>query len=341
MNPKVKNLIDKLSITIGVVTILSNLIVPGSCRLGSFNKVLLIVSSVLALMYLLYAGWLYCFKKADFDWHLINGHFLSKVCAVVVLIPSLLSFAGSAFLESPDDLYYNALPFEVSDSAKVVSVPEQLSPNMFWNTYLHFINPGNPHMSSTAPGRIWAVLIGMFGIFLMGGLLVSSIVGWFENRKKSWADGSIRYKLRFLGKNKFAVVIGANEIAASVIRNLFSVKQTDEVNYKSEGSNDYVILQTSRNVKEVRTELLSHLTVDELKKVIIYNALRDSDDEIENLFVEFATEIYVLGESTLMDGGETCHDALNMSCVNLIAAQLEKTRLKRVPVRKVCKVMFD
>ena len=341
MNPRVKNIIDWFSIAIGALTILSNLIVPDSCRLGCMNKALLIFSTVLAVMYLFYAGWLYCFKRADFDWHLINGHFLRKVCAIVVLFPSLLTIAGNACMESPDDLYYNALPFEVSDSAKVVSVPEQLSPNMFWNTYLHFINPGNPHMSSTVSGRISAVLIGMFGIFLLGGLLVSSIVGWFENRKKSWADGSIRYKLRFLGKNKFAVVIGANEIAASVIRNLFSSRKSREVNYKSRGKNDYVVLQTQRKVEEVRAELMSHLTEDELKKVIIYNALRDSEEEIEKLHLRHATEIYVLGESTLIDGGETYHDALNMSCVNLVAKELQKFRDVRQPEFDAINKVYD
>ena len=57
MNPRVKNIIDWFSIAIGALTILSNLIVPDSCRLGCMNKALLIFSTVLAVMYLFYA-WL-------------------------------------------------------------------------------------------------------------------------------------------------------------------------------------------------------------------------------------------------------------------------------------------
>lgn len=391
MNPRVKNIIDWFSIAIGALTILSNLIVPDSCRLGCMNKALLILSTVLAVMYLFYAGWLYCFKRADFDWHLINGHFLRKVCAIVVLFPSLLTCVGNRIIDNPDDLYFGSIPAVESDDSTAVQPvsaaepfldgqhsSKELRPSIFWSTYLHYINPGNPHTSSTVGGRLWAVIIGIFGIFLMGGLMVSSIVGWFSDRKRMWADGTIRYKLRFLGRNRFAVVIGANEIAASVIRNLFSAKRKNEVNYKSEGCNDYVILQTNRKVEDVRAELKSHLTSDELKRVIIYNALRDSEDEIENLYLEHVTEIYVLGESTLIDGGETYHDALNMACVNLIAKHLEITRPERksrrdvskerdkkikglfkkckleklygrfisfskmqMPFRKVCKVMFD
>ena len=343
MSPRTKKLIDWFAIIFGVLTIIANLILPAACPFNTINSILRIAASVLALSYMAYAVWLYFVRRADFDWHLINGHFLRKVCAIVVLMPSFLTLLGFIFVNSPDELFYEG-PIYDPDAVTI-----------FWSTYFHFIDPGNPHMTLTPAARLWAVIVGMTGILLLTGLLVSSIVGWFDNRKSKWNDGSIRYKLRFLGKNKFAVVIGANEIAASVIRNLFATKQKNEVNYKAEGRNRYVILQTSRKAEDVRAELMSHLTLDELKKVIIYNALRDSDEEVEFLYVEHATEIYVLGESTLMDGGETYHDALNMSCVNLIAAQLEKTRLariakreklqslggKRIPVKKVCKVMFD
>ncbi len=65
--------------------------------------------------------------------------------------------------------------------------------------------------------------------------------------------------------------------------------------------------------------------------------------------MEYATEIYVLGESTLLDGGETYHDAMNMRSVNLIAERLSFYRKKRdserrksgKSVRKVCKVLFE
>lgn len=354
MNPRVKNIIDWFSIAIGALTILSNLIVPDSCRLGCMNKALLILSTVLAVMYLFYAGWLYCFKRADFDWHLINGHFLRKVCAIVVLFPSLLTCVGNRIIDNPDDLYFGSIPAVMHDDSTAVQPvsaaepfldgqhsSKELRPSIFWSTYLHYINPGNPHTSSTVEGRLWAVIIGIFGIFLMGGLMVSSIVGWFSDRKRMWADGTIRYKLRFLGRNRFAVVIGANEIAASVIRNLFAAKKSGKVNYKSQGCNKYVILQTSRKVEDVRAELQSHLTEDQLKKVIIYSALRDSEEEIENLHLRHATEIYVLGESTLMDGGETYHDALNMSCVNLVAKELQKFRDVRQPKLDAINKVYD
>lgn len=324
---KIKKLVDWAAIILGAVSIICNLTIDDN----SICTKLYWIAAAVALCYIVYAGWLYILKRSDFDWHLINGHFLRKVVAIVILFPSMLTVAVSLNIKNPDHLFYDSVQPEYPDSTDVQQGSDDLKPSIFWSTYLHYINPGNPHMSSTAVGRVWAVFIGIFGIFLMGGLMVSSIVGWFGDRKKMWADGTIRYTLRFLGRNRFAVVIGANEIAASVIRNLFSSRKSREVNYKSRGKNDYVVLQTQRKVEEVRAELMSHLTEDELKKVIIYNALRDSEEEIEKLHLRHATEIYVLGESTLMDGGETYHDALNMSCVNLVAKELQKFRDVRQP----------
>lgn len=347
---KIKKLVDWAAIILGAVSIICNLTIDDN----SICTKLYVIAAAMAFCYIVYAGWLYILKRADFDWHLINGHFLRKVCAIVVLFPSLLTCVGNRIIDNPDDLYFGSIPAVVRDDSTAVQPvsaaepfldgqhsSKELRPSIFWSTYLHYINPGNPHTSSTVGGRLWAVIIGIFGIFLMGGLMVSSIVGWFSDRKRMWADGTIRYKLRFLGRNRFAVVIGANEIAASVIRNLFTGKLKGQVNYKSKGCNDYVILQTSRKVEDVRAELMSHLTEDELRKVIIYSALRDSEEEIEKLHLRHATEIYVLGESTLMDGGETYHDALNMSCVNLVAKELQKFRDVRQPKLDAINKVYD
>ena len=343
LTERVKKIFDWSAIAIGVAAFISNLIIPDACSWGVLNVVLYSFGSVMAILYIAYAVCLYGFKRADFDWHLIHGHFLRKVCCLVILMPSLLTVVGDIFVETPEELVYESQLYPEADEHMAVNSHEQTSPNIFWTTYFHFIDPGNQHMSTTAVGRIWVVIVGMFGIFLLTGLLVSSIVGWFDNRKDNWTSGNIRYKVRFLGKNKFAVVIGANEIAASVIRNLFSQKAGNEINYKAEGKNQYIILQTSRKAEDVRAELMSHLSENELKKVIIYNALRDSDEEIAHLYLEHATEIYVLGESTFLDGGETYHDTMNMTCVNKIAeylAQAEQS-VDCSKSRKVCKVMFE
>ena len=328
--------VDKLAITIGIVAIVVNFITS-----HRFGEIICYIAACICLSYIIYAFVLY-HKRAAFDWHLINGHFLRKVCCLVALMPSLLaSFGDLMVVDSPEELGFDT---ELSEDSQ-----EQKTPNIFWSTYFHFIDPGNQHMTTTKAGRIWAAVIAMLGVLLLNGLLISSIVGWVDKRRDSWQSGTIRYKVRHLGKYKYAVVIGANEIASAVIKNLFTPKKGGEINYKCEGNNKYVILHTSRNPAEVRAELSSHISPDLLSRVIIYNGLRGSTNEIQNLKLEYATEIYVLGESTLLEGGETYHDAMNMCCVNLVADNLDSSKERRSKerihngqsVRKVCKVMFE
>ena len=216
---------------------------------------------------------------------------------------------------------------------------QQESPTLFWGVYYHFIDAGNQHMTSTKMGRAYAALFAILGVLMLNGLLVSSILGWVDRRKERCLNGEIRYGLRHLKKNRFAVVIGANEVVASILKNLLKGKEKDTINFSCEGYNRYIILQTCQNVQEVRAMLASHLSAEDLGRIILYCAFRDSISEIAHLHIEHSTEIYVLGESTLINGGETYHDTMNMKCINLISEHLDK--LENYVDKRVCKVMFE
>lgn len=314
---------DVISILLGIALLLGNLFTP--CGFLYLNIICSTLALLIFLLYAIYAVKLWC-KRPMFDWHLLNGRFLCKVVVVVLLLPSVINFFIIIF-HCPADYIFS-------------KGDEQSELTSFWAIYSHYTDPGNQHMASPEVSG-WTALVAILGIFLWNGLLVSSIVGAVDHRKSKWRDGEIRYKRCHLGRNRYAVVIGANEIAASVIRNLFVKRCPDEPNYKCEGDNEYVVLHTSRNPVAVRAELRSHLSDYELKRVIIYCGSRDSRKELESLFLDAATEIYVLGESTVIDGGETYHDAMNMCCVNLIAEILERSRDGKAKARKVCKVMFE
>lgn len=343
--------LDPYALAIGIVAIIANLLISQDSAWVHFADATCYVAAVVGLIYVAYPICLYLFRRADFDWHLINGHFMRKVCCLVILTPFVLTVVGDIFfIDSPKEMVYEENLYEPAEQELPCDVRgSQESPNMFWATYYHFIDPGNQHMTTSKTARAWTVLIGIVGVFLLGGLLVSSIIGWIDKRKESWQAGTLRYHVKDLGKYGFAVVIGANEIASSVIKNLFTTKADGEINYKCEGDNRYVVLHTSRKAEDVRAELSSHLTEDQMRRVIIYNGLRDSAAELDKLHVRYATEIYLLGESTLIDGGETSHDSMNMKCVNLIAAELNGSKAEREEekvrtgrsTRKVCKVMFE
>lgn len=326
----INNSCDYITIALGVITLIFTIINQIDKTIFIFNyeidvtalsEYFTYASGLVGLIYILYPTYLWFIRRAEFDWQLINGHFLRKVISLVLLMPfTLVSiyFLISNFLGlSHCELYTENTNLNQESS-------------IFWVIYYHFIDPGNQHMASTSIGRTFVGVISILGVLLLNGLLVSSILGWIDKRKEEWMSGNIkRYKPSHLGKNKFAIVIGANEVASSVIRSLFTPKKKGEINYKCETYNNYVILQTNRNIEDVRFELTAHLTEDQLKRVIIYKANRDSVIELKYLNIEYSSEIYILGESTLVDGGETFHDAMNMCCVNLIANELEELREKR------------
>lgn len=333
---KVKNYFDWGAIVVGVSAMVCWFVWPHKVVACDFLKFL---SALLGAVYSLYAILLWFGRRIEFDWRLVHGHFLRKVVCLVLLIPFIITTIVSIVFGSSADIIQQLVSnVDISDPAQ--------HPSLFWSVYYHYIDPGNQHMTALPAGRGVAALVGILGVFLLNGLLVSSIIGWIDKRKENWQSGDFRYRsVGHFGKGKFAVVFGANEIAAVVIKNLFSERNEGEINFKCEGKNEYVILQTRRDVAQVRMELSSHLNEDEMRRVVIYNALRDSIDEMDYLYLQHSTEIYVLGESTLADGGETYHDALNMRCVNLMAQNLEKSRREREragqSVRKVCKVMFE
>lgn len=336
-----RKILDWIAIPVGMCAMFLAFVRPESSCMEVIYKALMLLSAALGLLYLMMALFLWFFRRVDFDWYLVHGDFLRKIICLVLLLPFTLTvFVGLAGI----------LPVELFGTAEDEAVVNSNNDSsLLWIIYYNFIDPGNQHMSTTPAGRVLVGVIAMLGVFLMNGLLVSSMVGWIDNRKEMWNKGQVRFKLRHLGKYRFAIVIGANEIAPSVIRDLFTKKEQGDLNFKCEGDNRYVILQTEKDAEKVREELSSYLSEEHLKRVVIYNALRDSSGEIERLYPEYATEIYVLGESVMSDKGDKFHDAMNMKCVNVISDHLEKTRARRIadkaknniPVRKVCKVMFE
>lgn len=352
---KILSRLDYLFIIVGCVVLLMIISIPIS------NRIQISLISILGLVgafYLINMLFLMIFRRIDFDWKLMNGHFSRRIICIVVLLPFFLTFVlgltmhvGKVYnldvVGSPKELIYEENLYAANDNLPNEIRNNQRSPSLLWIVYCHFMDPGNQHMSTSMAGRGWTALFAILGVILLNGILISIFTNWFDKRREHWVRGEIRYARFFLKKDKFAVVIGANEIVSAVIKNLLSHKVEGEINFKCEGNNKYVILQTCKEAIDIREELSSHLTDDELRRVVIYNAQRDSKIELEKLFIENATEIYILGESTLQEPCETYHDAMNMRCVNMIADYLDEhnSKDKKTGVngshKKVCKVMFE
>lgn len=303
----------------------------GRCGMNSFNVSVCSIG-IIAMMYIGYVLWYFFSQSIQRDILLVRKSYWAYVMGFVIAIPLAISTI-LLMLDYPIEQIYKEDSFSNNTS------------QVLWTVYFHFIDPGNQHMANME-GKWLAGLIAIVGILLFQGLLVTTLLGWIDQRKERWQRGQIRYSIRQLSQGRFAVVVGANEIAASVIKNLLQYRASEPtLNSLCEKENQRVILQTNCDPQSVRDVLASHLTQEELDKVIIYNALRDSHQEIECLYLEHATEIYILGENTTIDGGETYHDSMNMRCLNLMAdylMRIKNTKNNNTPFkRKLCRVLFD
>ena len=266
-----------------------------------------------------------------------GGSFMLKIALLVILTPFFLTFVVTLHnLMVSDDCKVH--PTENFMYATDGAVASQVQPtaesneqtNLFWSVYYNFIDPGSEYIIANNGGKVWAIVVALFGMFLLNGLLVSTMVGYIDSRKDNWMNGKMRYSAsQFLFK-KFAVVIGANEMAPTIIRNLLCGR--------GEGRVYYVVLLTNEDVEKVRSVIESYLTKEEEARLIIYNGQLDSKEEISHLHLEWATEIYVLGEDSHEDVSESYHDVQNMRCVHNIANYLEGRGVDR---EIVCRVMFE
>ena len=214
------------------------------------------------------------------------------------------------------------------DGSVFVNYGQDGTPNIFWSVLYHYIDPGNQHMANEGWPRAVACMIALLGIVFLNGILVSAFVGWYERFVDKWKTGYARYNA-LLKSKQFVAIIGGNECVPNIIRQLF---QRDE-------RIDFVVILTNQNVEELRKKLVSFLSPNEEKKVIIYSGERTSPTDIKDLQLEYAKEVFILGDSLEDNSYEASHDAISMECLNIIAGQLKENRCSRR--RLVCKVMFE
>lgn len=295
------------------------------------------ILGVIGVPYCIYHIFVFCCRPIKRDWILAKGNFLIKVVNFVLLIPFVVTLSITLPGSLRDDKSFSPknLVFEEKlYNDKTVSdteISQQVSPSLFWTVYYHFIDPGNQHMTTSESGRRDAALIAILGYILLNGLLISTLISWFDRRRDQWKNGEIRYRRLAFYKKKVAVVIGANESAPFIIDKLLK-------NY-GEKVIDYVILLTNEDVGKVRDQISSYLNKYDEERVIIYNGQLDSIEEIYNLHIsEETTEIYVLGESSNDDVSQSYHDTQNMKCIHNIASYLTDRCVEK---KIVCRVMFE
>ena len=367
-NKNIWCLLDILAIIIALSALICNLT---PTKHECLNNTLCIIAGTIGFYYFATSVYIFFFNRPKFDWHLVNGNYLAKVVALVLLFPSIIASCFLLYNSCPknskyspknlvydenlysynnaetdtlgiakcelftDSVFLNSHNLELSDSIIIQKnklpktiISKQEDPSIFWTVYYHFIDPGNQHMTTSQSGRGWSALIAILGVFLLNGLLVSSIIGWIDSRKEKWLKGEVKYR-GFLHKYKHYVIIGGNDMTFGIVRQIMPNK----------GVMPYILIQTTRDVEEFRRELFSTLTEQQQQHIIIYYGSRTSETELMELCLQQAIEVYILGEQTRTDDFEPYHDTVNMQCFDLINQLLQGGNLLKESIR--CYVMFE
>ncbi|MDE6333067.1 MAG: hypothetical protein K2L77_00320 [Muribaculaceae bacterium] len=182
-----------------------------------------------------------------------------------------------------------------------------------WDFIHAYVDLTNPYIGSDDRDLYskWdyaiVILINLFGMFVLNGVLLTVLVNWISNRRERFVMGEARYDVLKKSDN-FVVIIGGHPMTCRLVRQLY-----DRSAY------DYILIQSRRPVPQVRKELEALMSEKEMERVVLYAGERTSPLDLDELNLEFAKEIYIIGETFEYDG--TSHDALNMKCWSLITGR--------------------
>ncbi len=129
----------------------------------------------------------------------------------------------------------------------------------------------------------------------------------------------------------YIVIIGVNEQTATIAKK--SLRRPDV---------KYVLIQTRNEVAKERFKLELKLNRLDEEKVVFYFGDRVIYEDIKDLGLERAKEVYILGED-MSDKAEQDHDSYNMKCLELISHYCENMPKKKSWAGKKlrCHVNFE
>lgn len=312
------------------------------------------VAGGVGLIYVGWMLWICLFDPIKRDWMIVRGWFVAQIVAFVIYIPFVATFiihhtdnSFSSYNITYDELLYpheervgDDGKMEIASTLDAKPLKQQETPNLIWSVYFHYIDPGNQNMAISPKGRTGAAIMAILGIFLLNGLLISTLTSYFDRRKERWTKGEARYDF-FFARRKHYIVIGGTEVAMGVVAQIFKQHSNNGM------AIPYILVQTSRNVEEFRQELFSTLNNDEQKHTIIYYGNRTSLEDIKSLKPYRAEEVYIISEKSRESrdegDGETYHDTYNMRALEHISSIYSAARKDNNKERQKlkCRVMFE
>lgn len=165
----------------------------------------------------------------------------------------------------------------------------------------------------------WAMIVSsiiyIIGLFIFNGMIISVMTNAIERRVISHHRGHLHYL-----KSGHYIIMGYDEMVPSIITHIIE-KDKDA----------FILLLTSAEVVNIHETLQKSFNKEQLKQVIINYGHRTSSECYQDIHLEAAEEIYIVGNRT-----RPAHDAINVECVDSICTYLEQLEIKERPSQIVC-----
>jgi len=155
----------------------------------------------------------------------------------------------------------------------------------------------------------------MIGFIVFNGMLVGVITNAIGTRIDNYHNGLTHYL-----KSGHYVIMGYDEMVPSVIEDIFA-----------KDKEAYVLLLTSYDAKKIMERLKKSVARKQIDQIIVNYGQRTAMDYYDDIHLENAREIYIVGNRTLPD-----HDATNVECVDSICTYLKAHPSNPKPSRITC-----
>ena len=189
---------------------------------------------------------------------------------------------------------------------------------LLWNV---FIDTGNL-INVPTQWQLFAFLFSLCGVVFFGGVLVSVVSNLLERRVERFRNGEVVYPMK-----DHLVIIGFDFVVLSLIRQLCMDKRH---------KHRYILVQTMNPAVDVRRRIMTDVSDADGQRIVIIHGRRNAQEDLENLSIWKAHEIYIVGEAD-----ESDHDSMNIDCMRRIY-KVNSQRLKNKVVKPIpCCVMFD
>ena len=175
-------------------------------------------------------------------------------------------------------VYFISLAFIVCAVFLIVLFFDPDKENMHHTFYLFGINPVDERHSQWT---FSSLIVGIIGIVIFNGLLITAFSSGVERYVERIRDGRKRFWL----KNHY-VMIGYNHYSSSIIERILG----------KENSQTKLVILTSKVADSVRTKLRASLSEEIDNRVIIYSGDGNTDKHVSKLDLDKAIGVYIMVE---------------------------------------------